>query len=168
MKNQISKILVLLFLISNLTYADGELKLKDFKVDEISTCVATSLDMSSIIDKWEYSVTEMKKAVHGKPDFAGHYYLAILPTTAGGVYSYAVIDCLTGKQVASSSKTYTLDSELANPNGHEMLYLPSSRLLIMEATINDSSLANIYQTEYYEMKDGKLTLIKKSPAKLIK
>lgn len=159
-------LLALLILTAGVACAEPELKLKDFKVDQVSVCTATKLDMGSLMDKWEHAVTEMKESMHGDPDFSGHYYVATLPTPKGGVFSYAFIDCLTGKQVASSN-TYTLYNESASPNGYKIRYLATSSLFIVDAIVADESLATIYQTEYYQMKDGKLELIKKANPKVI-
>lgn len=121
--------------------------------------------LSGVDKNW---VKLIKKAYRGKPDFAGHYYLVDLPTTKGWAHNFAIIDCLTGLWVESAPYVYTQYDPNANPEGNDLRYLPNSRLLIMDGFVSSSMYANLYRTEFYELKDGKLVLIKSLPPDVVK
>lgn len=77
-----------------------------------------------------------------------------------------MLDCNTGKVVARLPKAYEDYSEDNYKNGYYTQRLPSSRLLIMRGVVTDPELAHIYQSEFYEMKDGKLDLLRRGPPEI--
>lgn len=145
--------------------SDNEPVLKDFPIKP-SSCTATKLDSSDrdITSKEQKSI--LKERLGKNPDFAGHYYLVDFPTPKGGVRDYVVLDCFTGKIVARLPKAYEDYTEDNYVNGYSAQLLPSSRLLIMRGVVTDPELAHIYQSEFYEMKDGNLDLLRKGPPEI--
>ncbi len=147
--------------------SENEPVLKDFPT-KASSCTANKLDSSDrdITSKEQKSI--LKERLGKNPDFAGHYYLIDFPTPKGGVRDYVVLDCITGRIVARLPKAYEDYSEDNYKNGYYTQLLPSSRLLIMRGVVTDPELAHIYQSEFYEMKDGKLNLLRRGPPKIVK
>lgn len=145
--------------------SENELFLKDFPVKP-SGCAAKKLDSKDGSFMSNELESILKERLGKKPDFAGHYYLIDVPTPKGGVRDYIVLDCNTGKVVARLPKAYEDYSEDNYKNGYYTQRLPSSRLLIMRGVVTDPELAHIYQSEFYEMKDGKLDLLRRGPPEI--
>lgn len=109
--------------------------------------------------------TRLREALADKPNFAGHYVLTIWGCGTSCI-SGGIVDKITGKAYPLPELlmgVYPLKPEFENQDDRELIYKPTSRLLIMAGAFDTDEPSHDDLVKFYEFKGDKFILLKQTP-----
>jgi len=109
--------------------------------------------------------TRLREALADKPNFAGHYVLTIWGCGTSCI-SGGIVDKVTGKAYPLPELlmgVYPLKPGFENQDDRELIYKPTSRLLIMAGAFDIDKPGYDDLVRFYEFKENQFILLKEAP-----
>lgn len=109
--------------------------------------------------------TRLREALADKPNFAGHYVLTVWGCGTSCI-SGGIVDKISGKAYPLPEilmGVFPLKPEFQNQDDRELIYKPTSRLLIMAGSFDSDKPGADDQVRFYEFKAKQFVLLKTAP-----